>query len=252
MFNFIFNKRSVFTIIILFVFTCSFSQNPSPPKDITTSDLIHYAKEKYGLDDRLINGKVYQPIHHLAKGHPYFLNANLKKGTLYIKGTTYKDLDINYNIETDEIILRTQFKNGLITYILLNSSFIDSLSIENHFFINSSVITSSNPIGFLERLYKGKYSAYLKHNKSFVDTQSLEIQFGEYIDSKEIIYITDGKTFTKINSKNAIINYFPTHKKEIKKYMRGKSILFNSITSNQLYNLFSYCDKLSTTSTKKK
>lgn len=251
MFNFILRKDTILTAIFLFVFACSFSQSLSPPEKNSTIDIINYAEGAYGLDDRLVNGKVYYPLHHFAKGHPYFINANYKTGTLYIKGNTYKNVDIIYNIESDEIILKARFKDGLTTNILLNSNFIDSLIIDKHFFINSSII-SNNSIGFLEQLYKGKHSAYLKHSKSFIDTQSLDVQFGEYADNKRLIYISNGKDLAKIPSKKALLTYFSIYKKDIKKYMRENSLFFKTLNLNQLHNLFNYCDGLSSTSTENK
>lgn len=240
---------SVIVVSLLITFT-SFSQTDL--EVINESDkIIQQAESIYGIDDRLINGEFYQNTKIVTKGHPNFLTNKWSKGPLYIKGVTYDNVSIKYNIEIDKVILLAQFSSGNIMQLALNNRSIDSMYIEKHLFINAELLPH-NLTGFLEPLYEGSFKGYLKHKKTFLNktSQSLSSQgkslnTGSYRKMTSTLFLSINNEFVRIGNRKALTSIFPDKEKEITRFIKRNRISFRNIDNNQLINLLKYCDEIS-------
>lgn len=231
-------------LLMLFLVGSSFGQGSSKQITSQVEDILKEAEIFYGADDRLINGGYYFPEQALALGHPYYLTDDWVKTTLYVKGVTFDDVEIKYNIEDDILILKRQYDHGLIVQIILNNSLVDSLRINEHLFINSTPMLGPQSPGYLEFIQKGQFVSYLKHEIFYKDELTPQMPHGKYLDPKSILYIYNNKDFVRINDKKMLLDYFSPHKKEIRKFMRKNKIWFKRATKDQFIKLLNYCDGL--------
>jgi len=231
-------------LLMLLSLNPSFAQEHAVNITSQVKDILKEAEIVYGADDRLINGRYYVPKQALALGHPYYLTDDWVKTILYVKGVTFDDVEIKYNIEDDILILKRQYDQGLIVEIILNNSLVDSLRINEHLFINSTPTLGPQSPGYLEFLQKGQFVSYLKHKVFYKDELTPRMPYGKYLDPKSILYIFNNKDFVRITDKKVLLDYFSPHKKEIRKFMRKNKIWFKRARKDQFIKLLNYCDGL--------
>ena len=238
-----FNKA---IILLLFITTSliSFSQNNENAKEIKTA-LLDKAEKTYGLDDRLINGLLYVNKHPRANKHPFFLNDQWKEGIVYINENVYKDLYLNYNIDTEEIILYHKFDNKRNIQIILNNNIIDSIQIANYIFINAKHLNLENyRSGFYELVYRGSFTAVKKHKKEFYEKYTTFDPHGTYSNTNTVLlFIMEKGDIIKIKNRSGILKQFSSIKRPIKRYLRNNGITYKKINKHQLFKLLQYCDE---------
>ena len=199
----------------------------------------------YGSDDRLINGKFYNPKHFYAEGHPYFLSENWSDADIYVKGIIFNTIKTKYNIEDDAIIIQFVSFRKISKDILLHNTLIDSLKIGSQSFHNTSNFNQNDNIGFAEIVHKGKkITAYFKHKTKFKNEKSFRFPYGKYLKPTKKLFFYDGKNFVSIKSKKNLLDYFPNHKKELVIYKRKNKFRFKKLTNEQITNLIHFSENL--------
>ncbi len=208
-------------------------------------ELNKYASQKYGTNDLLVNGWKYYPDHFNAAGNPNFNNLDWTNGNLVMRGETFENIDMTYKIEIDELILMKFLKDGSPAFVLLNKTFVESFTIDQHHFVNNSQIETNTDLnGFVELLYSGEFMFLIKHQKNFVANYSSDTPNGSISRQISVNYIFENNILHKITSKKMLLNYFEPFKKKIKKYMKQNNIRYKKATSTQLKKLMEYCDEL--------
>lgn len=207
--------------------------------------LSKYALEKYGTNDFLVNGWKYYPDHFNAIGNPNFNNMDWSDGTLTMRGETFENNLLVYNIQMDEVALMIKLKNSSTAFVMLNKDFVESFSIGEYQFINSSEIVPEIELkGYIEILYTGNFIFIIKHHKNYVANFTSTTPNGSISKQVSTNYILKDGVLHKINSKKTLINYFEVHKKQIKKFMKQHKIRFKQASNDQLKQLMNYCDAL--------
>jgi len=199
----------------------------------------------YGTSDELINGKFYLPEHPLAKGSPFYKSQARLNGTIFIKGNEYPKQVFGYNIAEEKVILSAFQKNGTRIEVEMDETIIDSMAIENTFFVNGAVkIIPGFDKGFIEIIYKGGFLFIEKHKKNFVSQYSSSSPNGFYTNDQAEYYLIFDTIPIKINSKKSILKEFESNQKEIKKYMKSVKFKFKKANQQQWVGLLNYCDNL--------
>lgn len=241
------NTQKSITIAIIIVFSCSaFTQDLKTIN--TVNELLKYSELAYGVDNNLVNGRVYSPKHALAKGHPYYPEKDWQLSTLYIKSKKYTPYQVKYNIEIDRLILNIVKSDSAETPIYLNTAFVDSVHLgENTFLINRALITSDKHFNnFFERVNTGKFQLLATYKVYFKASFTTSTPYGTFGDRirKYFIY-TDGKIYP-ISSKKVFLEFFEVHKSELKKYLKKQKINYKKADSLELKKLMIYCNDLYT------
>lgn len=240
-------KRKLhFLATIVFILVQVFNTRQISAQDLSNkeSQVSDFANFLYRSDDRLLNGKYYKPSHFFAEGHPYFMDNEWQNATLYIKGITYENVLLKYNIEDDVIIIKAVYDGKIAKDILLHNKFIDSLAIGTHLFHNTANFEMSENIGFAELIYKGGLTAYVKHSIQFKDELSERIKNGLYLDPKKRLYLSSDSLLYSISTKKDLFDFFPERKKDLKAFLRKNKIRFRKANTYQLVNLIRFCDQL--------
>ncbi len=231
-------------LLMLFSIKQSYSQQSAQSIANLVNEILKYTGSIYGSDDRLITGKYYVPTHPLALGHPYLISRDWLPATLYIKGVIFNDVEVKYNIEDDLIILKRQYEQGLVDELLLNNSYIDSVRISGHLFINTSLVDEKISPGYFEQIYNGGFVAYLKHKNSYKDELSPQMMYGKYMEPKTTLYLFDDNQLLEIASKKELMTHFSPNEKMISRFMKQNKIRFRKAIDEQFIKLLNYCDEL--------
>ncbi|MBI9033665.1 MAG: hypothetical protein JEZ03_04240 [Bacteroidales bacterium] len=202
-------------------------------------------EQKYGLDDMLINGEIYFPRHPMANGHAYMNHQNWQKGYIKIGPGLYDNLELKYDIETDQLILNSKTTNKGSIKIILNESLVDEFQLGSHHFINSRLLNITDAkSNYYELIYKGEFTFIKNHKIVFQNIYNNFNPYGKYSEPTASLYITENNQFSKISSKKAFLNYFKPHKKELRKFLRKNKIKYKKATNYQFIRLLKYCDSI--------
>lgn len=243
---FLLKKRNIIhtsTFVVLFFLPGTFfGQEKSEAVNLTSNEISTLL---YGTSDELINGKFYLPEHPLAKGNPFYKNQARLNGTIFIKGNEYPNQVFGYNIADEKVILNAFQKNGTRIEVEMDETIIDSMAIENTFFVNGAVkIIPGFEKGFIEIVYKGGFLFIEKHKKIFVSQYTTNSPNGFYTNDKAEYYLIFDTIPIKITSQKSILKEFETNQKEIKKYMKSVKFKFKKASKQQWFDLLYYCDNL--------
>lgn len=233
----------IFSLVLLLLIFISYPLKGQT--EIAIDELKSYSSNLYGTNDLLVNGWKYYPEHFNADGNPYFMDLDWAMGSVNTKGEVFNNVELLYNIQMDELILKQILKNGEPAFVMLNKDFIQSFTLGTHFFIPASKIKSNFPLsGFVEELYSGDFRFLIKHQKNFVSNYSANTPNGSISRQISNYYLLQAGSLQKISSKKALLKYFPESKKEIKSFLKKQKINFRKANSDQLKQLMDFCDEL--------
>ena len=73
----------------------------------------------------LLNGRIWMNRYSKVTGNQFYLSDEYLKGSVFIKGHRYDNLDLRYDICNDELVL----KYGTWPVIFMNKELVDSFSL---------------------------------------------------------------------------------------------------------------------------
>ena len=197
----------------------------------------------YGLDPLLYNGKMYTyRVPPGTKGNPFLHGNEFIPGTATVRGVTFKDLQLKYDILNQQLILHYQ-KDGSEKDIVLAETWLES------FTLGHSVFAMDNGQDTTRRIFQeignGPYQFYLHWDKDI----ALDSKPGErnYIFSnpEKLVYIKDNNGLTKLANNKSFIRHFEESKQPaIKKYLQVKQIKVLKASEKALKELIDHVNTL--------
>lgn len=198
----------------------------------------------YGLDVLLHNGVKFRMDYKLHNGHPFWGIDNPFNAELVIKGKSYKDRSLKYNIEKQEFILIYKDYFGAEQQIVLNNSAIDTVKAEDILFIKNKFDEIKQ--NFIQEIYKGDISCYSARFKYLRFKGEKAPKSGyEYSTENKFYFLVIDNIVNEFGNKRTFLKAFPKKTKpEIKRYLATGRIRFRNISDRDIKNLVSYCEGL--------
>ena len=217
-----------------------------PAQDTRKSDVLLQCVERYyGTNDLLVNGRPYLPTNTRASGYPFFGNSDFYKGTLYVKDLKFEAVDIKYDIEKDQLVLRQTLTNGIPVQVIVTPALVDSFRMGANLFVQTNGISDETTGSvFLKQLYVGTLGFYKKNLKLFYPSFTQVHPFGKYGDPEVSYFLVSDGVMHEVKNKKTFLEYFGAQKRSVKKFMKQNDIRFKKATDAQFYNLLKYCDEL--------
>jgi hypothetical protein len=213
--------------------------------DDNLQKLLMQTDSLLGADDELINGKIYIQKYILAQGYPFFRTSEWQNGSVTVNGKKHDSLMLKYNIYTDELVLSAEKMQGGTSVISLNNEFVESFELENKYFINAMNFDARGiQTDFVELLYDGSFVFFVSYTKFFNNDYNNKTPYGSYGKTNTSYFLLQHEKLSEISSKKALLNYFKTSKKQIKKYMKRHKIKYAKASDVQLHDLLVYIDQL--------
>ena len=233
----LFIQYFLFPVIIITNCIFSFSQNSS------CQNIIQFAEEQYGVNDVLVNGKLYFPFHKDVEGHPYYPENSFVLGKIYINSQVFVDIPVKYDIEQQKMIIKVCENDKSIKLIVLNPKRIDSINIDGRIFLpsekNSLILPQKR---YFERIWNKGFQFVIYHHISFDPKKNRRnITPGGFsaIYSDKII-IANNKIIN-VKSKRLFLKLFGSNKKKILEYMKSNNMRYRKANNSQLKQLMQYC-----------
>jgi len=191
----------------------------------------------------LYNGKVWRNMYTNVKGDQFLFAKIYLPGSVSMNGTSFKDLNINYDIYNDEITIPKN--NGAI--LQLNKEMVDSFTLDYNFktyrFINTDADSLEGIKGFVNVLYKGKSALYVKYKKQ-IDLLAVDEKYDLFFQIYKIYLVKEGKVY-QITGKSDLLKVLEKDKVNIKTFMKKNAIKVSKKSPESFIPVIRYYDSLS-------
>jgi hypothetical protein len=188
----------------------------------------------------LYNGKIWRNLYYNVMDHQFFLSKEFLTGSLSIKGKTFDNIQLKYDLYKDEIL--TSIDSGRI--LQLNKEMIDSFTLSfqniNYRFISMQEDSLKRDRSFFNVLYNGESSLLLKFSKK-IDKLADEGKYDKFYQIQKI-YFVKGKAFYQITGKNDLFKILPEDKTRIKDFMKKNKLRISGKDPESFIPLIRYYD----------
>jgi hypothetical protein len=170
----------------------------------------------------LLNGRIWRNQYSKAIGDQFFLTNTFLKGSVTFNGRKFNNLDLQYDITNDELLLSVDS----YPVIIMNKEMVDSFSLvfenRNYDMINAGTDSSSILKGYVNVLYNAPSALYIKYIKKF---QPLAVD-GRYdiFYEENHIYLRKGTEIVPVTRKSKLINLLQDKKKEIRHFLKSNRL----------------------------
>lgn len=178
------------------------------------------------------------------QNHPYYKTDEYQEGSLSFDGAFYPHVKLRLDLHLEEIIIQTLdtryniiVPNDRVDYVYLGTELVTRNIPHNE--------NNALPAGYYIRLYDGQFPVWLRQT----------CPINEKIEDKEIIYsfrpskrfyiYINGK-YHRVSSKGSVLKLFPSHKKELKKYIKSSRLNFKQSPENAIVEVVKQYERLNT------
>jgi hypothetical protein len=244
-------KQSISVIIVLlkvFLFTTPVNAQGSGDSAANGPFAMPFAsavRASLGPDSRLYNGHEYIRNGINAIGSPYFDTDSLKTATLTYDGVFYREIGLEYDMVTDEVVIRNYSGDALISLIREKTS---DFTIGVHAFryvtpdkyiAPDKTTAVQPPSGFYEEVYAaGAVTLLARREKKLIFPSSNDAQ--PKYDQTNMYFLRIDHRFYKIDSKTALLETLKDKAAPLKKYIRQNKIHFKRHLENALIQTIGY------------
>lgn len=219
----------LFSIIILFTFATS----------LAGQQANNAHSHVYGLDPLLYNGKKYSFfLPSSAAGHQYLISEDFLAGEVTVKGKTYSDLIMNYDIYNQQLLLKYEDENGAINIIELSKAWMESFRLANMVFLCLDVgdgprFYQVNGDGRVRILYHWKKDFKLGHDAGPVNYT--------FTPGTRTTYLYVDGRLTSFRGKKGLVKLLGPEKKEaVAAYIRKHHIHMKTASDRKMSALANY------------
>jgi hypothetical protein len=236
-------NKNIFLIIILFtisVGTGLYGINPG-------GMINNYCNlpEQDTIQERqvLYNGIIWTNRYHRIEGDQFLFSGFFMPGTVSINGKTFQNVRIKYNILEDEIITPVNIEDIL----QLNKEMVDSFSIsfedKIYRFINIRSDTLKDLTGYVNILYKGNTSFFVKHIKTITPSFTSKSD-GNFIENHRMYLVKDNLVHT-INGTRTLFRVLNADKEQIRNFIKKNKLRISKKNPESFVPVIRFYDSIS-------
>lgn len=233
-------KPVIFYLIpVLFLFNCrnglpgTLRESVSPLtvfQDISSGKML------------LLNGRIWHNQFSKVTGDQFFPENKFFKGSVTFDGRKFENLDLKYDIHHDELILSIES----YPVIMVNKEMVDSFSLVSGnrivYVINAGNDTSKVLRGYVNVLYNGPSSLYVKYTKK-IQPLGDDGKYDLFVQ-EHLIYLRKGTEIVRAEGKRKLINLLDDKKKEVREYLKSKRLKVRYKDPGTFIPLLEYYDSI--------
>lgn len=198
----------------------------------------------YGFDPLLYNGRMYYFYPQPGTGGNQYLHDEFDtKGSVTLRGITYTNQTINFDIYNQQLVLKYKDAIGSTKVIEVSYAWLESFILKGSRF---EVYTDANSA---KRIYQvigtgDKKIMYFNQKDLLLHSQTIT---GLYYFSKirKETYVLNGDLIVKFKNNNGFVSAFnPSDQIAVKKYLRKQNINVKKANDIILTELINYCKTL--------
>jgi len=200
----------------------------------------------YGLDPLLHNGKFYTYFLPPWTGGTQFFNGpGFVKGSVTLRGVTYDNLRLKYDVFNQQLVLQYETSSGSDNLIVLSDAWLETFNLGGVHFEILAIQDS------LKRIYQVMGTApnrllYYWYKELAIDG-GIGIENYVFSAPKRESYMLIGTKLFKYKNNKSFLALFDTEKQAaLKKYFRQQHINVKKASDQVITELVNYCNTLST------
>ncbi len=234
-------SKTGFVILYLYLVCLPFSLiGQSQNANSKISSLLDSIQNIYGSNDLLVNGSVYYQPNRQASGTPFLFSSEFIESTIFTRGVSFQDVEVNYDIVGQKLILLNTMPNGSRLPIGLSDVLVDSFLLKDYLYVNPRKLNISSYFPYMMLINNQKYYMLIGYKKEFINRFNQRTPYGKYSSTKQVLFLVSDSIPVRINSKKNFLNTFPSARKEISTYLRQHKIKLLRATPEQLKQLMEF------------
>jgi hypothetical protein len=191
----------------------------------------------------LYNGIIWTNRYHRIEGDQFLFSGFFIPGTVSIDGKTFQNVRIKYDILSDEIITPVNSEDIL----QLNKEMVDSFTIsfedKVYRFTNFRNDTLKGLTGYVNLLYKGCSSFYVKYTKS-VSPSFTPKSDGNFIEN-HIMYLMKDNLVYPINGTRTLFRVLNADKEQIRNFINKNKLRISKKNPESFVPVIRFYDSIS-------
>jgi len=228
----------IFIIHILIV-TCSSGECPAS----TGLPGLYASQEDTLSDDQFFyNGRIWRNYYSMVEEDQFLFSRDFLPGTVIMRGRTYPDVMILYDIYKDEIL--TPYEP--VGILQLNKEMVDSFSIifrnKKYSFARMQDSIASGLNGYCNVIYDGRTKLIVKYLKKI---EKLEAK-GENDKFYQLtrIYLVKDAIIYPVTGKNDLIKVYREDKKAIRDFIKKNNLMISKDNPESFIPVLVFTDSL--------
>jgi len=193
----------------------------------------------------IYNGRIWRNPYSRIRGDAYFLTGDFINGRVHFNDKVYDNLKLKYDTHSDEVIL---FVNPL-TIIILNKELTDRFILEyegkEYCIINLGMDTAVTVNGYINLLYEGKVSFYVKYIKK-IEPLAEEKIFDRFYGTHRM-YLKRDSLFLPFFTKRGILRIMEDREPEVKDFIKIQKLILSGKDPYSFIPLIRFYDSLQRT-----
>ena len=206
---------------------------------LISQDAVKVLDRVYGLDQTLHNGRKYN--YYLAfgtKGHQYLFSPDYIAGAVTLKGKSYQDITLNYDILNQQLLLKYKDEGGALNIIEVSKAWLESFRLGNMTF---KFLDLEQDPRFYQVLGEGPVQIlyYWRKNLKLDGTiGSYNFTFSPAI--RDSYVFVDGQLKRFRTKRNLIQLFGPEHRPEIKSYLRKNKVKLKNASDQVMVEMITF------------
>jgi len=234
-------------VLVFFIGYClalpAWALSQSSPADSAflqqaTANISLAYKKETAENLHLYNGSEYLRHGHGVKGFPYFQSAGMLKGDVFYDGNLYPDINMQYDLEEDNLVISDYSGN---VFIRLVKEKVQYFIIDGHRFDHLRAAAGLPADGYYESLYNGKLNVYARQQKTTV--QALN-PADEGYRLYNTWFVEKQGAFFSVEGEGPLLEILSDKKDLLKKYIRSNKLKFKKAPEMFLARVTGYYDQL--------
>ncbi|MEA1878522.1 MAG: hypothetical protein U9N86_16905 [Bacteroidota bacterium] len=232
---------SILLIILALAPDLAYSQSKIKP--MLSGEVFDHFDQLYKVDARLVSGDFYQtPFMNNLAGHPFFFDPAWKSGSVVLDGIQFDNLQIRYDINSNQLILNTVGITGSYIQLILKKNQISSFNIGNHAFRPYPGTMPLTGVQFCEILASGKVDFLL------VKTKRLKVAAdgsSDYVyQSSQMKTLQMNDELIRYRGRRTLYKLFPELKAQLRNFIKNEHLKYRRISLEGHVKLISFCNSL--------
>lgn len=236
-------KINISLIIILFTISSGtglFGVNPGELINICSA----MPEQDTVLERQLLyNGSVWTNGYHRIEGDQFLFSGFFIPGTISINGKAFKNVRMKYDIYSDEIISPVNSE----VILQLNKEMVDSFTVSSgdkvYRFINIRNDTLKGFAGYVNLLYKGSSSFYVKYKKS-ITPSSTQKNDGSFIQN-HMMYLVKDDLVHPVNGTRTLFRILNADKEQLRNFIKKNKLRISKKIPESYVPVIRFYDSIS-------
>ena len=198
----------------------------------------------YGYDPLLYNGMVY---YYYAVpgtgGTQYLFDTFDTQGSVTVRGVTYTNRALNFDIYNQKLILKYQNIVGSTNLIEISFAWLENFEIGGrHFELVASADTTKE---IYQVIGSGPAKVMYYQSKKLLIQSFIESTSHAYSQVQRVMYVFNGHEKIRYkNNRSFVAAFIPAQHDMIKKYLRKHNLIVQKAKDSEMTELINYCNTL--------